>query len=117
MPREGSPAAPEALFDAAVERFSGDPRVTRGTGFGGSPGRRVEGRIFAMLVRGELVVKLPRQRVDDLVGSGIVQWFDAGKARPMREWASIGTEHADAWQGLAAEAHEFVGSIGRKRAT
>ena len=115
MPGEAGPSAAQELFDAAVARFLDDPRVTAGTGFGSSPGRRVDGRIFAMLVRGDLVVKLPRQRVDALVGPGFAHWFDAGKARPMREWASIGATHGDAWAGLVAEAHEFVGSIGRTR--
>jgi hypothetical protein len=104
---------PLVLFEAAVERFVDDPRVTGGTGFGSSPGRRVDDRIFAMLVRGELVVKLPRQRVDELVESGAARWFDAGKGRPMREWATITTADATAWPDLVAEAHAFVGSIGR----
>jgi hypothetical protein len=104
---------PEARFEAVVERYAADPRVTSGTGFGSSPGRRVDGRIFAMLVRGELVVKLPRQRVDDLIASGTARWFDAGKGRPMREWASITTTNADVWPELVAEAYAFVGSIGR----
>jgi hypothetical protein len=101
----------ETRFDAIVEPFLGDPRVTRGTGFGSSPSRRVDGRIFAMLVRGELVVKLPRQRVAELVEAGTARWFDAGKGRPMREWASIGVVHAGAWPELVTEAYEFVGSI------
>jgi hypothetical protein len=101
------------LFEAAVEPFSGDPRVTGGTGFGSSPGRRVDGRIFAMLVRDELVVKLPRQRVDALVGSGSARWFDAGKGRPMREWAAVAITDAPAWPELVAEAYAFVGSMGR----
>ncbi len=116
MVRQGNEPSPEALFANAVERFADDPRVTAGTGFGSAPGRRVDGRIFAMLVRGELVVKLPRQRVDGLLGSGIAHPFDAGKGRPMREWASIGTVDAGAWPELAAEARQFVGSIRRPRA-
>ena len=102
----------ETHFDDVVERFSDDPRVTGGTGFGSSPGRRVDGRIFAMLVRDELVVKLPRQRVTELVEAGIATWFDAGKGRPMREWASISMAQADAWPTLVTEAFEFVASIG-----
>ena len=111
MSSDGGESAAGTLFDAVVEPFSGDPRVTAGTGFGGSPGRRVDGRIFAMLVRGELVVKLPRLRVDDLVEAGTAKWFDAGKARPMREWASIDTTHGDSWPALVGEAYDFVGSI------
>ena len=68
-----------------------------------------------MLVRGELVLKLPRRRVDDLVEGGAAKRFDAGKGRPMREWASISTAQADTWPDLAAEAFEFVGSIGQTR--
>ena len=105
----------ETLFEGVVEPFSGDPQVTGGTGFGSAQGRRVDGRIFAMLVRGELVVKLPRRRVDVLVEAGTARWFDAGKARPMREWASISTAQADAWAKLVAEAYKFVGSIGPTR--
>lgn len=109
---QGDELTVETRFEAIVEPFSGDPRVTRGTGFGSSPGARVDGRIFAMLVHGELVVKLPRQRVAELVEAGTARWFDAGKGRPMREWASISVAQAGNWPELVVEAYEFVGSIG-----
>jgi hypothetical protein len=102
----------ESHFAAVVERFSGDPRVTGGTGFGSSPGRRVDGHIFAMLVRGELVVKLPTQRVVELVEADLAGWFDGGKGRPMREWASISMAQAEAWPMLVTEAYAFVASSG-----
>ena len=111
MGGEGDELMAETRFDAIVEPYSGDPRVTRGSGFGSSPGRRVDGRIFAMLVRGELVVKLPRQRVAELAEAGTARWFDAGKGRPMREWASVGVAQVGIWPELVAEAYEFVGSI------
>jgi len=111
MGNGGDELTAETRFDAIVEPFLGDPRVTRGTGFGSSPGLRVDGRIFAMLVRGGLVVKLPRQRVAELVEAGTARWFDAGKGRPMREWAWISVAQASDWPELVAEAYEFVGSI------
>jgi hypothetical protein len=61
-----------------------------------------------MLTRGRLVVKLPRQRVDSLIGAREGEPFDAGKGRPMKEWLVVAHE-AD-WHGLAEEALDFVRS-------
>jgi TfoX/Sxy family transcriptional regulator of competence genes len=83
--------------------------VTSGTGFGTNEGLRVSGKIFAMLVRGELVVKLPRDRVDELVDAGVARRFDAGKGRPMKEWASVPASASRRWRGLVEEARTFVG--------
>jgi TfoX/Sxy family transcriptional regulator of competence genes len=83
--------------------------VTSGTGFGTNEGLRVSGRIFAMLVRGELVVKLPRDRVDELVDAGAARRFDAGKGRPMKEWASVPASSSRRWKRLVEEARTFVG--------
>jgi TfoX/Sxy family transcriptional regulator of competence genes len=98
----------EQAFERVVERLSSEAGVTTGTGFGSNPGLRVGGRIFAMLSRGELVVKLPRDRVDELVESGTGERFDAGKGRPMKEWLAVPARRSRAWQGLSAEAFEFV---------
>ena len=100
--------SPERRFARAVAPFDGDPRVTAGTGFGGAPGRRVDGRIFAMLSRGALVVKLPASRVSALVAAGAADPFDGGKGRPMREWAVIPGDDVEAWASIVAEAFAFV---------
>ena len=83
--------------------------VTTGTGFGTNEGLRVSGKIFAMLVRGELVVKFPKDRVDALVDAGVGRRFDAGKGRPMKEWASVPASASRRWKGLVDEARVFVG--------
>lgn len=103
---------PEERFAEAVARYDRDPRVSAGTGFGGAPGRRVDGRIFAMLARHELVVKLPGERVSRLVAEGTAAHFDAGKGRPMREWASVPASSQAGWGGLVAEAFAFVAGAG-----
>lgn len=103
-----SPAtdSPEARYAALAEAFLADPGVTReGKGFG-SDALKVRGRIFAMLVRGRLVVKLPRQRVDALIAAGDGRRFDPGHGRLMKEWLSLEPASAP----LAREAMEFVAS-------
>jgi YjbR len=95
-------------FEAILARFEGEPGVEHGTGFGRSPGLRVRRKIFAMLVDGELVVKLPADRCAELVAAGHGRPFRSG-GREMREWVAVGDEHADEWLRLAEDAHAFVG--------
>jgi len=108
----GGPAAGEAWlrFEDVVDALVGSPGVTpprRGSGFGRSA-LRWENKIFAMLVRGRLVLKLPAGRVDALVGAGHGVHFDANKGTPMKEWFSLDPESRLAWLPLAQEALDFA---------
>lgn len=103
----------EQLFERLATRFLSDPEVSAGTGFGSSPGLRVGGKIFAMMFRGGLVVKLPKERVDELIASGTGAAFDSGKGRPMREWVTVPARAAREWERLAEEAFRFVGAAAR----
>jgi hypothetical protein len=76
-------------FSAIVPRYLAYDGVESGTGFGGNPGPRLDGRIFAMVVGDDLVVKLDPGLVSDLVGSDGAVAFDAGKGRPMRAWLRV----------------------------
>ena len=96
-----------SAFAALAERFTADPDVDTGTGFGSAPGLRVTGKIFAMLPEEELVVKLPRERCEELVSAGEGRLFVIGK-RTMREWVAIPTVDRDRWTELASEALAFV---------
>ena len=102
--------SPEQLWQPIAEAELARGGVSAGTGFGRNEGLRIGGKIFAMLVRGELVVKLPRDRVDELVDAGVAVRFDAGKGRPMKEWASVGPGASRRWRGLVDEARAFVGA-------
>jgi hypothetical protein len=97
---------------AKLSRRRGVSRVTEGKGFGSSGQLKVDGRIFAMLVRGALVLKLPVWRVDELLVAGDGERFDAGKGKPMREWFVLSPTSIQAWLPLAEESMRFVG---RKR--
>ena len=98
----------QASFEAIADRLLGEPGVSEGTGFGTSPGLRVDGRIFAMLVRDEFVVKLPARRCADLVSVGTARPFDRGQGRPLKEWIVVGDDVESEWMALAQEALTFV---------
>jgi hypothetical protein len=72
----------------------------------GSTALKVGGSIFAMLTGGDVVVKLPADRVAALVGEARCAPFDSSKGRPMREWAVVVDPAADV--ALAREALAFV---------
>jgi hypothetical protein len=104
----------EARFEDLVGEFLGRDGVTPpgpNRGFG-SHALKVHGRIFAMYVRGQLVLKLPRARVDALVAAGAGARFDANKGTPMKEWFALAPESTLDWSGLADEALAHVGGVG-----
>jgi hypothetical protein len=105
---------PEERFDTLVGELVGTAGVTppgSGRGFG-SAALRIQNKIFAMLADGQLVVKLPKARVDALVAAGEGVRFDAGKGTPMKEWFSLQPTSGLAWAPLAREALDFVGHRG-----
>jgi hypothetical protein len=105
----------DEAFERLVDRFAGDPDVTVGTGFGASRGLRVNDRIFAIFHGTELVLKLPRARVDELVEAGAGQRFDPGHGRIMREWIALSATEVDRWPGLASDAIAYVRTGARSR--
>ena len=105
----------EQRFQRLAAHFARRREVTEGTGFGTNPGVRVGGKVFAMLIESDLVLKLPADRVNDLIESGLAERFDPGHGRPMKEWAAIPPEHGHRWPKLADEAFEFVRSASRRR--
>jgi hypothetical protein len=104
---------PEQRYEDLVDEFAGVDGVIGvmppegGSGFGRGA-LRYRRKIFAMLVRGQLVVKLPRRRVDELVADGHGERFDANKGTPMKEWFTLDPDSELAWPPLAREALDFA---------
>jgi hypothetical protein len=102
---------PEDRFETLVgelTRIGGVTPPSSGGGFGSSA-LRYQNKIFAMLVAGRLVVKLPKARVDALGAAGDGGHFDGNKGRPMKEWLSLDPRSEQDWLPLAREAMDFVG--------
>jgi hypothetical protein len=113
MPGENAGAVrPDERYEDLVDELVGAPGVTppRGGGGFGRGALRYQGKIFAMLVRGRLVVKLPARRVEALVEAGDGVHFDANKGTPMREWLSLDPGSGQDWLALAGEALDFARS-------
>jgi len=96
------------MFERAAERLlAEDPDLERGRMFG-SVGLKTGGKVFAMLVRGTLVVKLPAARVDELVTSDAGWPFDPGHGRVMKEWVCLRPGGEQMCEAYAREARAFV---------
>jgi TfoX/Sxy family transcriptional regulator of competence genes len=116
---------PEERYEDLIDEFAGAAEIKGtegvtpphgGSGFGRSA-LRYRRKIFAMLVRGQLVLKLPKQRVDELVANGHGVRFDVNKGTPMKEWFSVDPESALAWPPLAREALDFARSSSAARSS
>ena len=100
----------EARFWDLAEPLLGQLEVTRSTMMG-LPCLRIGGAFFASWDRGtgDLLVKLPEDRVDELVAAGKAHNF-APAGRRFREWAAVPVERSRSWSRLIDEALAFVGS-------
>jgi hypothetical protein len=107
----GGDAAHEAahdLYEELTDDLLYDPAIGRATMMG-HPCVRLAGRFVASYDRrfGGLILKLPRERVTDLVESGTGDPFaPAGKV--LREWVSIPVADRELWRTLLAEAVDFA---------
>jgi hypothetical protein len=113
--RKGSsPPEPSAgddtrdLYDELTDDLLYDPAIGRATMMG-YPCVRLAGRFLACYdtKEGCLVLKLPRERVTELVDSGQGDPFaPAGKV--FHEWVSIPTGDPELWRILLTEAADFA---------
>ena len=86
--------------------FAGNASVTQGKMFG-STALKVNGKVFAMVVKGKFVAKLPTTHIAVLMQEVGAENFDPGHGKLMKEWVALNS-HRDLWMGLANEAYQFV---------
>jgi hypothetical protein len=96
------------LYDELTDDLLYDPAVGRSTMMG-YPCVRRSGRFFASFdPRTEaLIVKLPRERVAELIAEGTGEPF-APNGRVFREWVTIPEPDPGVWERLLAEARDFA---------
>jgi hypothetical protein len=97
-------------FAPVIAAFVDVPDVTVGGTFG-AVALKIGAKAFAMATsKSELVYKLPRERVAELIACGAASPWDPGHGRVMKEWVSINPVKADT-VALAKEACTFVANI------
>jgi TfoX/Sxy family transcriptional regulator of competence genes len=106
-------------WEALVATMLAEGAATYGNAGGaqrafGSTSLKTDGKIFAMLVKDRLVVKLPAARVEELAGQGVGERFDPGHGRIQKEWLSVRGADPDQWRALATESEAFVAKRQRR---
>jgi hypothetical protein len=101
-------ASKTEMFWKLADVMLADPAVSRSTMMG-FPCLRFQGRFFASVERltGNLIVKLPANRVVELVNQGSGEPFSPN-GRVFREWVALPQLDEAQWADLLAEAREFV---------
>jgi hypothetical protein len=107
----------EETYALVSEHLLGESEIDEGRLFSAT-GLRTRGKIFVMLARAGLVVKLPAARCAELVAEGRGEQFEAG-GRKLREWVTLVDPSPDEAIALSHEAltylRELFGPNGRRK--
>jgi TfoX/Sxy family transcriptional regulator of competence genes len=104
-------------FDELVAAYLERPGVSLGQVFHNNV-LLVNNQVFAMTVRGELVVKVSLDDAQAMIARGQAVAFEPRHDRPMKQWISI--EPPDdrrglRWEKLVEDAYRYVASLPPKR--
>jgi hypothetical protein len=93
----------EEAYRRVVDELRADPEIVE-TKMMGMPSLKREGKLFAGYREEALVVKVGRERANELIEAGRAAPFDpSGRGRPMKDWALVPLPDED-WTALAEEA-------------
>ncbi len=73
-----------------------------------SPGLKTGGKFYGFATAGDLVVKLPSARVDELIEAGQGLPCSPRPGRPMKEWVRIMAPDEETCRSYLLEARAFV---------
>lgn len=106
---KAGPVMMPAALKAVGAALSSETGVSVEEGWGASNFVfKLRGKMFVLLIQDELVVKLPKARVDELVAASAGRRFDPRRnGRLMKEWLVLPQGGAN-WLELARESYRFV---------
>jgi len=74
----------------------------------GAQGIKRGGKMFVMFMKGDLIVKLPENRVNEVINIGDGKPFDPGTGKPMRNRVLIPASKRDTWIKYSLEAKKHA---------
>lgn len=96
---------------AALDRILGvipGVKITKAFGY---PAYKIGGRIFCWVGQNGITIKLPKARVDELIGSDGMHPFGPTKETVWREWVQIDRENSDEYAGDLALFEESISFV------
>ena len=96
-------------YDEIRKHFAGVDGITVSSGRG-AQGIKFGTKMFVMFYKGQLLVKLPPERVAELIASGHGLPHDPGTGKPMRDRVLLPESRKTSWIGLCEESRRFHGS-------
>jgi hypothetical protein len=102
----------EALFGQLADLLSRDDRRVTRSSMMGFPFLRLGDKFFACVepATGDLIVKLPAERVNELVRTGSGRPF-APNGRVFKEWVACPVAARELWIDLLNEAQRYVDGV------
>jgi hypothetical protein len=76
----------------------------------GSQGIKFGKRMFVMFYKGQLLVKLPPDRVSDLIRTKVGLSFDPGTGKPMKDRVIIPESKKELWIQFSEESRQYAES-------
>jgi hypothetical protein len=95
-------------FAHIADSLRGEPGLQAGTGFSTDSGLRSDGKLFAMLRDGRLVVRLPGSRADELVGADAAARFYGVQNARLAQWVALSYSEPESWLVPANEALRYA---------
>ena len=75
---------------------------------------KIKKKMFAFPTKdGNIIVKLPKERVTELLGSGEGLPYDPGSGKIMKEWVIIPSKYSDKWFDFVEEAMKFAETLAK----
>ena len=69
---------------------------------------KIKRKMFVFLNQDNITVKLPKNRVTELLASGEGLPYDPGNGKIMKEWVTIPLKISDKWMAFVQEGMEFA---------